>query len=328
VTPAIERIDVADLDIDTATELAALDNAGLDGVPLRHHTGETFLLDARDRDGEGPDAGLWVARTDGRIVGYAALSLNAFENLDGAKVMGAVLPEHRRRGIGRALLAEVEAATDRPRLRAPTWVGTDGTKALPHLGYAPGVTHEVRRVSVRDPQPPDLLAAATRVSDDYALERFAGAAPDDLLADLVPLREGINDAPSESEFETYSPERIRRYEQSLAERHQTPYTIIARHRPTGDPAGITMLCVHDLRPAIAAQEDTSVLRGHRGHRLGLRMKLEMLAWLRDERPEVESADTWNAPGNDPMIAINEALGCRLVATTVRFVKTRQDPAVS
>jgi RimJ/RimL family protein N-acetyltransferase len=83
-----------------------------------------------------------------------------------------------------------------------------------------------------------------------------------------------------------------------------------------------MVCVHELRPAIAAQEDTSVLPAHRGRRLGLRMKLAMLDWLRTERPDVESADTWNAQGNAPMIAINEALGCRLVAETVRFTRVR------
>jgi GNAT superfamily N-acetyltransferase len=322
MTLSIERVDVADLDLTTAGALAAIDNAGLDGVPLRHHTPETFLLDSQDRDGEGPDHGLWLAYDDGVPVAYAALSLNRFENLDGAKILGAVLPDHRRRGIGRALLAEVEAATDRPRLRAPTWVGTDGMDSLPRLGYAPGPSHEVRRVSVREPQPTALMAAATQASVGYDLERFAGAAPESLLDDLVPLREAINDAPEGGEYEAYSHERIRNYERSLAQRHQTPYTILARHRATGAPAGITMLCVHDLRPEIAAQEDTSVLRDHRGHRLGLRMKLEMLAWLREERPDVESADTWNAPGNAPMIAINDALGCRLVATTVRFMKVR------
>jgi RimJ/RimL family protein N-acetyltransferase len=124
------------------------------------------------------------------------------------------------------------------------------------------------------------------------------------------------------EFEAYPPTRIRAYEQSLAARRWTPYTILARHRTTGEAAGITTLCVHELRPQIAAQEDTSVLAPHRGHRLGLRMKLAMLEWLRQERPDVQSVDTWNAQGNAPMIAINEALGCRLVAATVRFTKHR------
>jgi GNAT superfamily N-acetyltransferase len=322
VSSDIQRVDVADLDLATAGRLAVIDNAALDGVPLRHHTAETFLLECHDRAGEGPDAGFWLAHDGGRLVGYAALTLNHFENRDGARILGAVHPDHRRRGIGRALLEAAEAATDRPRLRVPTWVGTAGTEALPRLGYARGSSHEVRRVSAREPQPDALVTAAEMASRDYDLERFAGPAPDALLADLVPLREAINDSPDEGEFEAYSSARIRGYEQSLERRRQTPYTILARHRATGEPAGITMLCVHDLRPEIAAQEDTSVLAPHRGHRLGLRMKLAMLEWLRQERPDVEAADTWNAPGNAPMIAINDALGCRLVAETVRFTKAR------
>ena len=194
--------------------------------------------------------------------------------------------------------------------------------ALPHLGYLRRCSHEVRRLDLRAPQPPDLITSATEASRDYDLERFRGPCPDELIGELQILREVINDAPEPGEFETYSPERIRGYEASLARRRQTPYTIVARHRESGAPAGITLLCVHELRPAIAAQEDTSVLAGHRGHRLGLRLKLAMLDWLRTERPDVDAADTWNAPGNAPMIAINEVLGCREVAETVRFTKVR------
>ena len=322
MTVTITRVDVADLDLTLTATLAAIDNAALDGVPLRQHTAQTFLLDCEDRDGEGPDAGFWLAHDDGELVGYAALTLNLFENLDGAKILGALHPDHRRRGIGRRLMTAAEAATDRPRLRAPAWLGTAGVEALPRLGYTRGFAQEVRRLSVREPQPAALVAAAASASHDYDLERFVGPAPDHLLDDLVPLREAINDSPGEGEFERYTHERIRTYEQSLQRRHQTPYTVLARHRASGEPAGITMLCVHELRPQIAAQEDTSVLRTHRGHRLGLRMKLAMLEWLRSERPDVGSADTWNAAGNAPMIAINDALGCRLVAETARFTKVR------
>ena len=268
MTVRIERVDVADLKLTVAADLAAIDNAALDGVPVRHHTPETFLLDCHDREGEGPDAGLWLAHDDDRLVGYAALTLNLFENRDGAKILGAVHPAHRRRGIGRALMAEVEAATERPRLRAPAWVGTAGTEPLPRLGYARSHSHEVRRLSVREPQPEALVSATETASRDYVLEEFAGPAPEALLDDLVPLREAINDSPGDGEFEAYSHQRIRRFEESLATRRQTPYTIVARHRPTGAPAGITMLCVHELRPAIAAQEDTSVLAPHRGRRSG------------------------------------------------------------
>ena len=68
----LTRLDVGDLDRDTAGELAAIDNAALDGVPLRHHTPETFLLECQDRDGEGPDAGFWLARHPWRHIGQSS----------------------------------------------------------------------------------------------------------------------------------------------------------------------------------------------------------------------------------------------------------------
>jgi GNAT superfamily N-acetyltransferase len=208
----ITRIGVGGLDDELAAALVAIDNAALDGVPLRHHTGRTFQLECQDRNGEGPDEAVWLARHDGELVGYAALSLNRFANLDGAKVLGAVHPDRRRRGIGRALATAAESATDRPRLRAPA-------------GWARPVSTPSRRCP-------------------------RAAAP-------------------------------------------------------GRGGG-----------------GTSVVHGHRGHRLGLRMKPDVLDWLRAERSVVESVDTWNAPENAPMIAINDALGCRVVAETVRFTKHR------
>ena len=319
---SITRVDVADLDLDLAGRLAALDNSALDGVPLRHHTAETFLLECRDRDEQGPDAGFWLAHDHDDLVGYAALTLNRHENLDGAKILGAVHPDHRRQGIGGALMAAAEAATDRPRLRAPAWRGTGGEHAVPALGYLPTSSHVVRRLDLHAGQPPDLLAEALEASRDYDVERFAGPCPESLLGDLQVLREVINDAPDGDEFEHYPAERIRANDEASQRRRQTAYTMLARHRTTGEPAGLTIVLVHDLRPAIAGQEDTSVARAHRGHRLGLRLKLEMLDWLRSERDDVESVDTWNAPENAPMIAINEALGCQVVAETVKYVKQR------
>jgi GNAT superfamily N-acetyltransferase len=318
----LQRLAVAELGLGLAGELAAIDNAALEAVPLRRHTADTFRLECLDHGSEGPLAGLWVARRDGAIVGYAGLHLNRYENLYGARITGAVHPSHQRRGIGRELLAAAEAATDRPRLRAPVWAGTAGERAMPAMGYTARGSHEVRRLSLRAALPEGLKAAAERASSAYDLERFPGPCPEVLLPEMQVLRETINDAPEPGEFEAYPPHRIRRYEESLAAQRQTPYSIVARHRASGEAAGLTIVCVHESRPETAAQEDTSVVAAHRGHRLGLRMKLAMLDWLRAERPDVESVDTWNAPGNAPMIAINDALGCAVVARTLAFRKER------
>jgi len=101
-------------------------------------------------------------------------------------------------------------------------------------------------------------------------------------------------------------------------RRQTVYRVMARHRPSGEWAGMSMLCVDEFSPALAFQEDTSVVRAHRGNRLGLLMKSDMLRWVGHERPEVAEIDTWNSTTNHHMIAVNERLGTRLVAQHLTF----------
>ncbi len=50
------------------------------------------------------------------------------------------------------------------------------------------------------------------------------------------------------------------------------------------------------------------------------MKLDMLRWLSDERPEVGSTITWNATTNHHMIAVNEMLGATVVAHNANYRK--------
>ena len=63
-----------------------------------------------------------------------------------------------------------------------------------------------------------------------------------------------------------------------------------------------------------------MVRAHRGHRLGLLLKLDMLRWLAEAEPQVEQIDTWNAESNDHMIGVNEALGYRVMGRGLEFQK--------
>jgi RimJ/RimL family protein N-acetyltransferase len=54
--------------------------------------------------------------------------------------------------------------------------------------------------------------------------------------------------------------------------------------------------------------NTVVTRKHRGHRLGLLVKIAMMEWLATTEPQLERITTWNAEVNEHMIAINEAMG--------------------
>jgi len=91
---------------------------------------------------------------------------------------------------------------------------------------------------------------------------------------------------------------------------------VARERATGGLAGHTTDGVPGSTPGYAWQGDTSVARAHRGHRLGLLLKLDMLRWLREEEPQLRTIDTGNAASNSYMISINELLGYRILARHV------------
>lgn len=51
-----------------------------------------------------------------------------------------------------------------------------------------------------------------------------------------------------------------------------------------------------------------VRREHRGHRLGLLLKIAMMELLPTTEPQLERIVTWNDQGNEHMISVNEAMG--------------------
>ena len=51
-----------------------------------------------------------------------------------------------------------------------------------------------------------------------------------------------------------------------------------------------------------------VARAHRGHRLGLLLKVAMLELLAEREPQLETIETFNADANAQMVGINETLG--------------------
>ena len=320
----IEAVDPRDLDLDTADELAALRRSCLTDVDVSAPTGPSLLLDLVEGSGEPEDQTVLLARDGDRLVGWARATEPRREYTDTVFLQGCVAPDRQREGIGRALLDRLTDATTRTRLRTRAWEGTTGRVALTALGFGSSLSHAVRRLQLDDPDPswPAMRRDAASAAAGYELVRRVGPTPEADLPEMVVLREAINDAPDALEFESYPVERITAYEQALLRRRQTQYTVVARHRATGEPAGLTMVCVDEFDPSVAHQEDTSVVRAHRGHRLGLLLKLEMIAWLRDERPEVTATETWNDATNHHMIAVNERLGMREVARTTVFTRQR------
>ena len=64
----------------------------------------------------------------------------------------------------------------------------------------------------------------------------------------------------------------------------------------------------------------SCVRAHRGHRLGLAVKIANLRQLQDERPDLRQLTTFNAEVNEHMIGVNERMGFEPVERLGEFQK--------
>jgi GNAT superfamily N-acetyltransferase/RimJ/RimL family protein N-acetyltransferase len=324
----ISPVDPLDVDLALAERISELDQLSRDdaGVAVPAASGPSRLTFLQHGNDGRPVDGFWVAGPVDKPYGWGMVGMPWRDNLGAANWRAGVHPDHRDHGVGAALLrAAVDLAVARGRTRMFTgaWQGSVACRFLERHGFsvAGQQPYAVRRLDCDDPHRWDALhAEAAAAASDYELLRVAGTTPADLVDGLVTLHEAINDAPMAEgvEPDVWDADRVRRYDESMARRRQTTYRVLARHRATGEWAGMSLLCVDEFAPRVAAQEDTNVVRAHRGHRLGLLMKTEMLRWVTAERPEIVATDTWNSTDNHHMIAVNERLGCRVIAVNVAY----------
>jgi GNAT superfamily N-acetyltransferase/RimJ/RimL family protein N-acetyltransferase len=254
-------------------------------------------------------------------VGVLVLDMPTRDNLHLVWAQITVHPEHRRRGHGSVIMNEALRKT-REAGRSTVWVATaeddQGARKFIEIfgfGYA---SHDARRrqllSAVDRAELQRVWAEAQVAASDYCLERLQPPVADELLAELVQVTAAINDAPMGEltfEREKFDLLRLRDFETAMTGRGDRGYRVIARHRTTGEVGGHTVMIIHPLRPHVGIQADTAVARHHRGHRLGLLLKIDMMRWLDAVEPQLEIIETWNNVDNAFMIDVNEALGYRL-----------------
>jgi len=118
----------------------------------------------------------------------------------------------------------------------------------------------------------------------------------------------------EFEQETWDGQRVLRQDQNSIKLGRMPYTAAAQHIESGALVAYTRLVTPVDKPGVAYQGDTLVHGDHRGHRLGLLVKLANLDAMVADDPEVRRIHTWNAGENEWMLAINTAMGFRRAST--------------
>jgi GNAT superfamily N-acetyltransferase len=263
----------------------------------------------------------WFATTDaGAPLGCYALELPLRENRQNGFMNLLVGIGSRRRGIGTALLAHAARqaeATGRTLLMAHARVGAAGCAFATAVGATAGI-REVRRVLDVGPdlhaRLPGLRSDAAAHAAGYSVRRWVGSTPEDMVAGVCEINMAEADAPHDAAYEpmTWDAARLRAAEQRSVTQGTREYTVVAVHDGTGKVAALTQVAVDPAgAPGWAYQQLTAVTRPHRGHRLGLLLKVDMLEWLATAEPNLRQIMTGNAAANTHMIAVNEALGHRV-----------------
>jgi GNAT superfamily N-acetyltransferase len=276
-----------------------------------------------------PTDHLVLAYDDGRLVGMAEVELPRWDNTHLGYMDLQTHPDRRGEGIGDRLLEtglEPILADGRTMLLGDAWADSHREKFWLRHGLTVGSRAAQRRIVTADldwPKLDELLKASREASAGYELIDVPTPTPPELMADVIRLQQVMNDAPIDDlviEDEAFPEERIRGIEQAAALRGRRHHRLFARRLSDGELAGHTVVNVEEERPHLGFQEDTEVVPSHRGHQLGLRMKIEMLQRLREQEPQIVQIDTWNAESNGHMIAVNDLLGCVVVARAVEMQK--------
>ena len=118
----------------------------------------------------------------------------------------------------------------------------------------------------------------------------------------------------------WTPERYLENERRVADRNRC--FAAAAIAPDGELVGYTDVNVSRAKTTQGSVGITFVLPGHRGHSLGLAVKLANHRALVAALPECEFVRTSNADVNAHMNAVNEAMGYRQVEDILEVQKTR------
>lgn len=297
VFDTVQEADTGSSDAWSADELrAALDN------PLK------FFVD------------LAAVLPGGGIAGAAELIFQRRDNTHLVILNIGVLPEHRRQGIGSLLLTEVERLARehgrRTIITETVWSAEPEASdisrpfALAH-GYQDVQTMRRSDLLVQSASP-SPLPTPRQAPPGYVIETHVGRPPESDAEDRAWLNRRMStDAPLgglDMEEQDWDAARIGDLDARLEKMGRGRVSAFARHLASGRLIGFTEVQIPSAAPEFAYQNDTLVLREHRGHGLGLALKVANLARLRDAYPLVARVRTWNALENAHMLAVNDMLG--------------------
>jgi GNAT superfamily N-acetyltransferase len=293
---------------------APVDRPNLPGWPLQSFRFKwTRSYDSVPREA-------WLAAGEsGEPVGCYLLELPVKENVTLARVILQVPPARRRAGIGSELLAHCVGRArraGRARLGGEARDGSPGAAFAQAAGARAGIAEVNRILDIGSSLPARLgrlRAEAQARAVGYSLLSWLGATADEHLEGIARLNNAMADAPRDEGVQAtvWDGTRVAGQEEHALAHGLRFSTVAARHDRSGELAALTQICTEDGTPGWAFQQITAVSKEHRGHRLGLLVKVANLEQLTSGDPSIRQILTGNAGANKYMIAINEMLGFRV-----------------
>lgn len=266
---------------------------------------------------------------DGReMVGAGLMTRSLRENLHAVNAYAYVMPDRAREGIGRALVAELEvvAAGDR-RTTVQSEIYLPPGRTAPAEAFATSLGYAVaNRESLKELTIADYLGLRDALTVDpgaYRIVTFDTVCPDEhvesfgLLLGMLLTEIPLGDL--DLEDSAWTPERIRAAERRYVDTGRHAHTALAL-APDGEVAGVSDVRIDDTDHAHGQVGITIVASAHRGHRLGLALKVATHDLAVATYPSLVSLDTSNAEVNTHMNAVNEALGYRTIETLLELQK--------
>lgn len=277
----------------------------------------------------------------GIMVGGASLWFPLMDNL--TKCWGAVGvdPDHRRKGVGSALIAQIVTRMQqegRTILVIESAYPIEQRQDHPYRRFAEasGFTLSIDEIARILPLPADpglLQALATEASPHhtaYRVESFTGALPDELLASYCTLSNQLAvDAPSgdvDYEADSMNPQLWLERVAEEQEMGRVRFTTVAID-DTGTLVAYTDLIVPPGPSPDVWQWGTLVHREHRGHRLGMAVKVRNLQRLAAADTGRVRVLTSNAETNSHMVDVNVRLGFEAIEVCPMF-ELRLDDVVA
>ncbi len=255
----------------------------------------------------------WVALQEDVVVGVATATWPLVGAPTHCWPTLVVVPLHRRLGVASELWRVLERAV---RLAGRTVVQVEVGHPLRDTPW-PGMEFARRHgftLALREEHLVlDLAASRVRAKeplDGYTLRTWRDHCPAELLPAFCGLRERFVQLAPTGDLDVGEPAwdaaRLRGVERRRADLGRSAWTT-ASVAPSGELVGFT-----DLMGTAAGddvfQNETMVLPEHRGHRLGLSMKVANLWAMLADQPYRTLVHTWVSPDNAHMRAVNSALG--------------------